>query len=73
VLHANFADVVVSTCGLTYCHTMSRAKIAITVDERALAETHRLVEDGMFSEPQQGDRGRRPGENRQTASFQDCP
>lgn len=33
---------------MTYHHTMGRAKIAITVDERALAEIDRLVEGGVF-------------------------
>jgi Arc/MetJ-type ribon-helix-helix transcriptional regulator len=33
---------------MTYHHTMGRAKIAITVDEAALAEIDRLVEQGVF-------------------------
>lgn len=33
---------------MTYGHTMGRAKIAITVDEQALAEIDQLVADGMF-------------------------
>jgi Arc/MetJ-type ribon-helix-helix transcriptional regulator len=33
---------------MTYHHTMGRAKIAITVDEQALAEIDRLVERGVF-------------------------
>lgn len=33
---------------MTYHHTMARAKIAITVDEQALAEIDRLVEAGVF-------------------------
>jgi metal-responsive CopG/Arc/MetJ family transcriptional regulator len=33
---------------MTYLHTMGRAKIAITVDERALAEVDQLVADGVF-------------------------
>ena len=31
-----------------YYHTMGRAKIAITVDEQALAEIDRLVRQGVF-------------------------
>jgi len=33
---------------MTYHHTMARAKIAITVDEQALAEIDRLVRQGVF-------------------------
>ena len=33
---------------MTYDHTMGRAKIAITVDEEALAEIDRLVRQGVF-------------------------
>ena len=33
---------------MTYHHTMGRAKIAITVDEHALAEIDRLVRQGVF-------------------------
>jgi len=33
---------------MTYYHTMARAKIAITVDEQALAEIDRLVQQGVF-------------------------
>lgn len=36
------------TLGVTYHHTMGRAKIAITVDENALAEIDRLVQQGVF-------------------------
>jgi Arc/MetJ-type ribon-helix-helix transcriptional regulator len=37
-----------ATAGMTYCHTMGRAKIAITVDEDALAEIDQLVAQGVF-------------------------
>lgn len=41
---------VVRIAGMTYHHTaMGRAKIAITVDEQALAEIDRLVEEGVFA------------------------
>ena len=33
---------------MTYDHTMGRAKIAITVDEHALAEIDQLVATGVF-------------------------
>jgi Arc/MetJ-type ribon-helix-helix transcriptional regulator len=33
---------------MIYHHTMSRAKIAITVDEEALTEVDRLVRNGIF-------------------------
>lgn len=32
-----------------YSHTMGKAKIAITVDEQALAEIDRLVKQGVFA------------------------
>ena len=36
--------------GMTYHHTlMGRAKIAITIDEQALAEIDRLVGEGLFA------------------------
>lgn len=34
--------------GMTEYHIMGRAKIAITVDEKALAEIDRLVRQGVF-------------------------
>jgi Arc/MetJ-type ribon-helix-helix transcriptional regulator len=34
--------------GMTYTHTMGRAKIAITIDREALAEIDRLVKQGVF-------------------------
>lgn len=34
--------------GMIYCHTMARAKIAITLDENALQDIDRLVGHGVF-------------------------
>lgn len=39
---------VAAIVGMTYRHTMGRAKIAITVDEQALAEIDQLVADGVY-------------------------
>jgi Arc/MetJ-type ribon-helix-helix transcriptional regulator len=40
--------VVALSRGVMQNHTMAKAKIAITVDERALAEIDRLVAQGVF-------------------------
>lgn len=35
--------------GMTYCHTMPRSKIAITLDDAALRGVDRLVAAGVFA------------------------
>jgi len=42
--------IVARPTGMTYHHTiMGRAKIAITIDEKALTEIDRLVSEGLFA------------------------